>query len=212
MTLKLKSQTFEVKTRAVTLSFYISTAEEIKTQAIPLLESEMPHAPFRLMGVRLSSFENQNRTRQCMITDFTEPFRDLQISDNAKPSLCHHTSETTPSYANSVLNREILFHREDWKCEECGMHCCSERCLQEHNDFHFAYQIQREENTLPPVFLSKTSVPIKGNRAQKKTSKKRKTLQTMTLDAFVLRHSSRWKGSTSGVLNKIVRVVKTVHF
>ena len=70
ITLKLKSQTFEVHTRATTLGFFVASAKEIYTQSLPLLESTMSHAPFRLMGIRLSSFETKGQTRQSMLTDF----------------------------------------------------------------------------------------------------------------------------------------------
>lgn len=35
---------------------------------------------------------------------------------------------------------------EGIQCEECGMECCGERCLQEHKDLHFAEALQRADS------------------------------------------------------------------
>ncbi|CAH9082540.1 unnamed protein product [Cuscuta epithymum] len=50
LTLKLKTASFEVRTRAVTLTKYISSSEDILTHASKLLKAELP-VPLRLMGV-----------------------------------------------------------------------------------------------------------------------------------------------------------------
>lgn len=64
ITIKLKNVNFEVKTRASTVSSVVSTAEEIFAIARELLRTEIdadfPHPlRLRLMGVRLSSFPNE---------------------------------------------------------------------------------------------------------------------------------------------------------
>ncbi|KAM7148981.1 DNA polymerase kappa isoform 2-T2 [Molossus nigricans] len=64
VTIKLKNVNFEVKTRASTVSSVVSTAEEIFAIAKELLRTEInadfPHPlKLRLMGVRLSSFPNE---------------------------------------------------------------------------------------------------------------------------------------------------------
>ncbi|XP_006081380.1 DNA polymerase kappa isoform X1 [Myotis lucifugus] len=64
VTIKLKNVNFEVKTRASTVSSVVSTAEEIFAIAKELLRTEIdadfPHPlRLRLMGVRLSSFPNE---------------------------------------------------------------------------------------------------------------------------------------------------------
>ncbi|XP_028379314.1 DNA polymerase kappa isoform X1 [Phyllostomus discolor] len=64
VTIKLKNVNFEVKTRASTVSSAVSTAEEIFALAKELLRTEIdadfPHPlRLRLMGVRLSSFLNE---------------------------------------------------------------------------------------------------------------------------------------------------------
>ncbi|XP_008689503.1 DNA polymerase kappa isoform X1 [Ursus americanus] len=64
VTIKLKNVNFEVKTRASTVSSVVSTAEEIFAIAKELLrteiDAEFPHPlRLRLMGIRLSSFPNE---------------------------------------------------------------------------------------------------------------------------------------------------------
>lgn len=64
VTIKLKNVNFEVKTRAYTVSSVVSTAKEIFAIAKELLKTEIdadfPHPlRLRLMGVRLSSFPNE---------------------------------------------------------------------------------------------------------------------------------------------------------
>lgn len=70
ITLKLKSHTFETRTRALSLPFYIAASNELYTHACRLLEHEMEFAPFRLIGVRVSNFQHQDGEHQSMITDF----------------------------------------------------------------------------------------------------------------------------------------------
>ncbi|CAH9082539.1 unnamed protein product [Cuscuta epithymum] len=59
LTLKLKTASFEVRTRAVTLTKYISSSEDILTHASKLLKAELP-VPLRLMGLRISQFMEEN--------------------------------------------------------------------------------------------------------------------------------------------------------
>ncbi|KAB1281654.1 DNA polymerase kappa [Camelus dromedarius] len=80
VTIKLKNVNFEVKTRASTVSSVVSTAEEIFAIAKELLRTEIdadfPHPlRLRLMGVRLSSFPNEEdkKHQQRSIIGFLQP-------------------------------------------------------------------------------------------------------------------------------------------
>ncbi|ESW29201.1 hypothetical protein PHAVU_002G051600 [Phaseolus vulgaris] len=55
LTLKLKTASFEVRTRAVTLQKYISSSEDILKHAKKLLKAELPIS-VRLIGLRVSQF------------------------------------------------------------------------------------------------------------------------------------------------------------
>ncbi|KAJ1388355.1 UmuC domain [Sesbania bispinosa] len=55
LTLKLKTASFEVRTRAVTLQKYISSSEDILKHASNLLKAELPIS-VRLIGLRMSQF------------------------------------------------------------------------------------------------------------------------------------------------------------
>ncbi|KAJ1381624.1 UmuC domain [Sesbania bispinosa] len=55
LTLKLKTASFEVRTRAVTLQKYISSSEDILKHASNLLKAELPIS-VRLIGLRISQF------------------------------------------------------------------------------------------------------------------------------------------------------------
>ncbi|KAL1812049.1 hypothetical protein ACET3Z_022114 [Daucus carota] len=59
LTLKLKTASFEVRTRAVTLQNYIYSSEDILKHASKLLKAELPIS-IRLMGLRMSHFREDH--------------------------------------------------------------------------------------------------------------------------------------------------------
>ncbi|XP_062178105.1 DNA polymerase kappa [Alnus glutinosa] len=74
LTLKLKTASFEIRTRAVTLQKYICSSEDILKYASKLLKAELP-VSLRLIGLRLSQFNKDmvgapSETRQKTLTDF----------------------------------------------------------------------------------------------------------------------------------------------
>lgn len=58
LTLKLKTASFEVRNRAVTLQNYISSSDDILKHASKLLKAELP-VSVRLIGLRVSQFSGQ---------------------------------------------------------------------------------------------------------------------------------------------------------
>ncbi|KAL3814315.1 hypothetical protein ACJIZ3_015583 [Penstemon smallii] len=60
LTLKLKTSCFEVRTRAVTLSNYICSSEDILKHGMKLLKAELP-VSLRLMGLRMSHFNESGK-------------------------------------------------------------------------------------------------------------------------------------------------------
>ncbi|KAM8885067.1 DNA polymerase kappa isoform 1-T2 [Spinachia spinachia] len=68
VTLKLKNVNFEVKSRALTLSYAVATVEEIFAVAKDLLKTEIDHESpqplrLRLMGVRISAFVSSDEKK-----------------------------------------------------------------------------------------------------------------------------------------------------
>eukprot|EP00210_Caulerpa_lentillifera_P003340 g3187.t1 len=163
ITLKLKSHTFELRTRATTLPFYVSGARELYTHATSLLDLEMEFGPFRLMGIRVSNFQHQDGERQSMITDF------LNTTTATDPPRCcvHWTEEVTGRFV----------------CNDCGMVCCGERCLQEHTDLHIAETLQQQESQLPSLIV---------RRQKPKRSNKRRGGQ-LTLNECLIERQTRSK-------------------
>ncbi|CAI9769996.1 unnamed protein product [Fraxinus pennsylvanica] len=73
LTLKLKTSSFEVRTRAVTLPTYTCSSEDILKHASKLLKAELP-ASLRLMGLRIDSM-------LCLKKEETKRNLDLWIDD-----------------------------------------------------------------------------------------------------------------------------------
>lgn len=131
VTIKLKNVNFEVKTRASTVLSTVSTAEEIFAIAKELLRTEViacsPHPlRLRLMGVRISTFSNEDDKKQkqrsiigflqagnqalsstgCILdkTDKTEFVKPLEVSHKK-------------SFFDKKRSERILSHQDTPRCE-----------------------------------------------------------------------------------------------
>nr|XP_043621769.1 DNA polymerase kappa [Erigeron canadensis] len=72
LTLKLKTASFEVRTRAVTLQSYTRSSKEILKHASKLLKAELP-VSLRLMGLRMSHFDEDKGGTQRTLLNFIKP-------------------------------------------------------------------------------------------------------------------------------------------
>ncbi|XP_010525675.1 PREDICTED: DNA polymerase kappa [Tarenaya hassleriana] len=75
LTLKLKTASFEIRTRAVSLQKYTFSSEDILKHASKLLKAELP-VSLRLIGLRMSQFNEEKRNgdaSQTAITKFIVP-------------------------------------------------------------------------------------------------------------------------------------------
>ncbi|XP_023446923.1 DNA polymerase kappa isoform X2 [Dasypus novemcinctus] len=131
VTIKLKNVNFEVKTRASTVSSVISTAEEIFAIAKELLRTEIdadfPHPlRLRLMGVRISSFPNEEdkKHQQRSIIGFLQSGRQaltatgctLEKTDKdqfIKPLAISHKK----SFFDKKRSERTWNHQDTLKCE-----------------------------------------------------------------------------------------------
>ncbi|XP_040277358.1 DNA polymerase kappa isoform X1 [Bufo bufo] len=110
VTLKLKNIKFEVKTRASTVSYAVSTEEEIFSVAKEILKAEIDLASpeplwLRLMGVRISGFLSENeRKHQKSITSFLSKAMKSKCSEMADKS-----DQATPAPAPQ---RESFFNQK----------------------------------------------------------------------------------------------------
>ncbi|KAH1098900.1 hypothetical protein J1N35_015821 [Gossypium stocksii] len=118
LTLKLKTASFEVRTRAVTLQKYISSSDDILKHASNLLKAELPIS-LRLIGLRVSHFNEDKRgvpgdPTQKTLTTFLisgDPSRrtgDDQRSLGSDLSDLHFISEKET--AMSLDNNETCHH------------------------------------------------------------------------------------------------------
>ncbi|CAA6657529.1 unnamed protein product [Spirodela intermedia] len=124
LTLKLKTTSFEVKTRATSLQKYIQSKEDIFSHATKLLKAELPLS-VRLIGLRMSHF--------CVGTPHSaDPMQKTLSADNR--ALLSRTQE------------EVVLWINDYMCSLCGCELppsfVEER--QEHSDYHLAEMLQKE--------------------------------------------------------------------
>lgn len=105
LTLKLKTSCFEVRTRAVTLPYYICSSEDILKHAKKLLKAELP-VSLRLMGLRMSHFSEGREgvaadPKQKTLSNF------LVVEDASRRELgAEAQSEPTTSDDTFAIGRE----------------------------------------------------------------------------------------------------------
>ncbi|CBI22452.3 hypothetical protein VitviT2T_003660 [Vitis vinifera] len=99
LTLKLKTASFEVRSRAVTMQKYICSREDILNHALKLLNAELPLS-LRLIGLRISHF---NEDKDGHLSDPTQKtLANFIISGDASgKNVCEHSllgSDTSDSH------------------------------------------------------------------------------------------------------------------
>ncbi|KAM3939241.1 DNA polymerase kappa [Leptodactylus fuscus] len=110
VTLKLKNVKFEVKTRASTVSYAVSTEEEIFSVAKEILKAEIDLASpeplrLRLMGVRISGFLSEDdRKYQKSITSF------LGLSKTTKTKCSEMSDKPAQATPTPAPQRESFFN------------------------------------------------------------------------------------------------------
>ncbi|XP_020979324.1 DNA polymerase kappa [Arachis ipaensis] len=126
LTLKLKTSSFEVRTRAMTLRKYISSREDILKHASELLKAELPLS-VRLIGLRMSHFDGDkyggstSNPKQKTITDFitsVDADRNRFLPDVADHDFVSHT-ETDVSIGSCQRSRDPVDgnHSSDVNCQ-----------------------------------------------------------------------------------------------
>ena len=97
VTLKLKTAKFRQLTRRVTLSEPTQLADIIYDTARPLLEKELPHGPFRLIGVGISDLSSARNA------DFAGDLLDSEAPKRA--AVERATDKIRAKFGNSVIKK-----------------------------------------------------------------------------------------------------------
>ncbi|KAK1359024.1 DNA polymerase kappa [Heracleum sosnowskyi] len=125
LTLKLKTASFEVRTRAVTLQNYVYSSEDILKHASKLLKAELPVA-IRLMGLRMSHFREDHDgflvdpTQKTLSSFFgsgdarkVKTDDDVSFGSNVNASLLATNEETGLPLDNHELCCDLTDHQSD---------------------------------------------------------------------------------------------------
>ncbi|XP_078430343.1 DNA/RNA polymerases superfamily protein isoform X2 [Wolffia australiana] len=165
LTLKLKTSSFEVKTRATSLQKFIQSKEHIFFHASKLLRAELPLS-VRLIGLRMSHFgeaeshpaDPTQRTLGSFFTEGTSAGRET-ISEPTVDHLDEEEESTTDLAPPSSTQQGAVSWLNDYICSLCGYELppsfLKER--QEHSDFHLAEILQKESPTPPKKRRKPTS-------------------------------------------------------
>ncbi|XP_057450333.1 DNA polymerase kappa [Lotus japonicus] len=113
LTLKLKTASFEVRTRAVTLQKYINSSEDILKHASKLLKAEFPIS-VRLIGLRVSQFNEDkygatSDPKQKTITHFITSGEDNRNSSSF-PDVTDHDFVAGMETDLSIVSRQTCQH------------------------------------------------------------------------------------------------------
>ncbi|KAH1156848.1 hypothetical protein AAZX31_11G001900 [Glycine max] len=116
LTLKLKTASFEVRTRAVTLQKYISSSEDILKHAKKLLQAELPIS-VRLIGLRVSQFNGdkcsaKSDPTQKTITNFITS-GDVNRNCSSFPDVADHDFVSNAETDMSIDSRQT--GQLDWR-------------------------------------------------------------------------------------------------
>ncbi|XP_073536147.1 DNA polymerase kappa isoform X2 [Phyllobates terribilis] len=120
VTLKLKNVKFEVKTRALTVSYVVSTEEEIFSVAKEILKAEINLTSpeplrLRLMGVRISGFLSEDdRKYQKSITSF------LGLSKAIKPK-CSDMADNSDQITQTPAPQRQSFFNQKRAARQLGL-------------------------------------------------------------------------------------------
>ncbi|GER36915.1 DNA polymerase IV [Striga asiatica] len=106
LTLKLKTSSFEVRTRAVTLPNYICSSEDIMRHAMKLLKAELP-VSLRLMGLRMSHLSEGSESAS--LDPKQKTLHNFIVTENA--SVRGHEDEEPLSESN-ISNDALAIPRE----------------------------------------------------------------------------------------------------
>uniref|UniRef100_A0A1D1ZAP8 DNA polymerase kappa n=1 Tax=Anthurium amnicola TaxID=1678845 RepID=A0A1D1ZAP8_9ARAE len=106
LTLKLKTASFEVRTRALSLQKYIQSKEDILSHATRLLKAELPLS-LRLIGLRMSHFRDDKHgsgdPMQKTITSF------IFSGDASENVLCDNHSAGTDTSDDPLIGNDLCF-------------------------------------------------------------------------------------------------------
>ncbi|XP_031129214.1 DNA polymerase kappa isoform X3 [Ipomoea triloba] len=151
LTLKLKTASFEVRTRALTLPNYISSSEDILKHASKLLKAEFP-VSLRLMGLRISQFMEENvgpsdptqRTLSKFIVQGDASGKNADeclplgsdVSDNA---FTHDTHTDFPTNSGETISWDLRAPTDNQQISDPNDRCCIyseelEKCPEPQND------------------------------------------------------------------------------
>lgn len=159
LTLKLKTASFEVRTRAVTLQNYVYSSEDILKHASKLLKAELPIS-IRLMGLRMSHFREDHDgilvdPAQKTLSSFFGPgdSRKVKTDDNvcfgsnADASLLATNEETRLPLDNHELCCDLMDHQPD-----------TNQILEHSSRTSSKYCVEMEDNDRLPSNVSEVEV------------------------------------------------------